>query len=584
MVKTGLIELKDFFIYFVQILKIFVITLFRRPIHLVKLGGRLLKSLNLAMSSFLKNYRLTSRGFSRFHGYDIEELKKLKFRADGLLKLFIQGRKTKIKCFTFVNLNDDLKSFFASLEELAKPTDTEIICIFKNQTELTNFLSNKVFAQYKTILATDLQIYIKQNLGADYFVFCDSKSWLRSDILYRGLQVDDLLIKKDSHFITCNEVAFENSEEILPETRLYYRFDEDLVDYYQFDFTHFTFLNAKALNLDKDLAKPVFQVSELVKVFIRNNKKSVQIPIELCQFYTSRSEFEAHKQNNFFELKSFEQSSVADSHINKKDVHVIIPYKENKEMTINCLKSLLTQQGVQLSITFIDNGSKDLSIKQALIDYGSSQGLSVEVLRLEEPFNYSRINNFGYKNSTFKDLGQFVLFLNNDVILDSKSIFFMLKNLIEKNAGAVGAKLFFEDGSLQHNGIYIESDHNTIIPWSHQDFALSPDKSLNFTREVLAVTGACLLMSKELFVQVGLWNEDHFPIAFSDTDLCRRIRRAKKSILICNEATGLHLESKTRGYSLIEDFEASTWLFWMTEQRRRANQLKSPILDVSELF
>ena len=249
----------------------------------------------------------------------------------------------------------------------------------------------------------------------------------------------------------------------------------------------------------------------------------------------------------------------------KVPVQIVIPFKDQKKLTLSAVKSVLNQKGVEVFITAADNRSEDRSISEEL------KKLGVEVLRIDEPFNYSRINNLSVKNSRFSSKCPQVLFLNNDVDLDVNAIAEMTQWLGEPHIGMVGARLHYPDGTLQHGGVQLKMDFPTFkMGWGHVDWHCPPDK-LGFSKVISicdAVTAACVLMERENFLKVGGFDEIWYPIAFSDTDLAVKFRtRLGLHSLYTPYAFGTHHESASRGPGIHEEMESSTWLFRNTEFR-----------------
>lgn len=237
-------------------------------------------------------------------------------------------------------------------------------------------------------------------------------------------------------------------------------------------------------------------------------------------------------------------------------VHVILLYRDRRKMTLTAVQSVLKQSGVSTAITAIDNLSDDLNIGKDL------QNLGVEVIRIEEPFNYSRLNNFGVKLSKYSSDESPILFLNNDVELQSTAINEMLRWIDQPQIGIVGARLQYDSDTVQHGGARCEIGPMGQMHWHHTDAGVSlKDAKLARTIHISeAVTGACLLMRRDLFSKLGGFDELFYPIAFSDTDLCLRAKKAGYLSLYTPFAMGYHYESKSRGKINIEDFESSVWL------------------------
>jgi GT2 family glycosyltransferase len=238
-------------------------------------------------------------------------------------------------------------------------------------------------------------------------------------------------------------------------------------------------------------------------------------------------------------------------------IHAIVPFKEQKELTLKAVKSFLQQKGVTMKVTAIDNGSQDHSIAPELT------ALGVEVLTVREPFNYSRLNNLAIQKSKIGEETDALLIVNNDVELELDAVEEMSRWLEQPHIGIVGCRLHYPNGLLQHGGVRLCP--NTPIwrmTWEHTE-KLQPFKRLRATLQlgvVKAVTAACVLIKRKTFVQVGGFDEIWYPIAYSDTNLCLRLEALGLYCFYTPYAVGIHHESISRATHCKEDYENSYWL------------------------
>lgn len=239
------------------------------------------------------------------------------------------------------------------------------------------------------------------------------------------------------------------------------------------------------------------------------------------------------------------------------NVHVIIPFRDQEELTHKCVDSLLLQKNVALFITAVDNGSKNQNIARDLEKKG------VEVLKLDIPFNFSRINNFAAKNSKHRGQTTQILFINNDVFLDPGAIEEMTSWLDQPKIGMVGAQLNYPDGRLQHGGIKLDprASHN-VMAWTHIDGGMPRElRGFSNTLNIVdGVTAACAVIKRNIFEAVGGFDEIWYPIAYSDTCLAEKLKARGLYCLYTPFASGIHHESASRKLHNLEDFEASRWL------------------------
>jgi GT2 family glycosyltransferase len=156
-------------------------------------------------------------------------------------------------------------------------------------------------------------------------------------------------------------------------------------------------------------------------------------------------------------------------------------------------------------------------------------------------FNFARMNNLGVKETA----GEYILFLNDDTkVIDERWLAAMASRLGEDGVGIVGAKLLYRSGALQHAGIAV----NGLSGASHPGRASFGSLGWNWfqmTRELSAVTGACLAIKRMIFDQVGGFDEG-FSVDFNDIDLCMKVRAARYQVIIENRAVIQHDECGTR--------------------------------------
>jgi GT2 family glycosyltransferase len=227
-------------------------------------------------------------------------------------------------------------------------------------------------------------------------------------------------------------------------------------------------------------------------------------------------------------------------------VSVIIPTRDNVSFLSNCIESierLTTYRNYELLI--VDNDSRD----PATVEYLAS--MPHRVIPFREEFNYSRINNVGVSHAD----GEYILLLNDDMeVISGEWMEAMLEHAQRPEVGAVGAKLLYPDGRIQHAGIILGVGN----PWgpgvamhSHQFYRSdSPGHAgaLTATANYSAVTAACIMFRRSLFDELGGLDEENLPIQFNDVDLCLRMREKGYFIVYTPYAELYHHESISRGH------------------------------------
>lgn len=225
-------------------------------------------------------------------------------------------------------------------------------------------------------------------------------------------------------------------------------------------------------------------------------------------------------------------------------VSIIIPTRDHADLLANCLNSLdQLDYGGPVELLVIDNGSSQ-SEALRLFDALSQRPLTT-VLRWPGAFNFAAMMNFAAAEAQFP----FLCLLNNDVeARDGAWLKAMVRHARQPGVGAVGARLLYPDGCIQHVGVGIgiggAAGHvaKGARPTDRQ-FALWH----NATRRVSAVTAACLVIERSRYLAVGGMDAEAFAVDFNDVDLCLKLDRAGLENRVITEATLIHHESRTRG-------------------------------------
>lgn len=209
-------------------------------------------------------------------------------------------------------------------------------------------------------------------------------------------------------------------------------------------------------------------------------------------------------------------------------------------VAVESIRKLSTYPNYEIVI--IDNGSQDRDTLLYLNSLALQNG--IRVICDDSPYNYSRLNNSGVAHSR----GELVCLLNNDIeVLTPDWLEEMASFAIKPDVGAVGARLWYPDGTLQHGGVIIRASGVA----SHYHHRLPRGDIGYFGRAVLqqelsAVTGACMMVQRKVFDEVGGFDEQ-LAVDFNDIDFCLRLRAAGYRNIWTPFAELVHHESATRG-------------------------------------
>ncbi len=230
--------------------------------------------------------------------------------------------------------------------------------------------------------------------------------------------------------------------------------------------------------------------------------------------------------------------------VDKPLVSIVIPTCDHKNDLQKCLQSIINKSTyTNYEILVVENNSTE---KEVFSYYRQIEGkYKIRVLYYPNKFNYSAINNWAVKQTK----GKYLVLLNNDVeIITPNWLESLLMFAQRQDVGAVGAKLFYLDHTIQHGGVIIGA---YSLPYNAFG-GLRGNEPGYMARAVLvqnlsAVTAALMMLSKKVFLQLQGFDE-RLAVAYNDVDLCLSIRKAGYLIVYDPDVQAYHYESKSRGY------------------------------------
>ena len=244
-------------------------------------------------------------------------------------------------------------------------------------------------------------------------------------------------------------------------------------------------------------------------------------------------------------------------------VSIIVPTRDRLDLLAPCVESVLKSAPSYpgpIELLLVDNDSVETATREYFARLGpgpQSQttapagaplpaNATVRILHQGGAFNWSAINNAAARAAT----GEVLVFLNNDtLVLTPEWCVELVANALRPDVGAVGARLLYQDGTIQHAGVLLGVEGVA----GHEAVGEAPADGGYFGRTHLlrsasAVTGACLATRRELFLSLdGGFDELNLKIAFNDIDYCMRVRRAGYRVVYDPYAVLYHFESKSRG-------------------------------------
>ena len=404
----------------------------------------------------------------------------------------------------------------------------------------------------------------------NYIALFDHDDVLHPSVLYEYMKV---ICEKDADYIYCDEATFHGNKTIDDMITLHFKPDyapDNLcANNYICHFSAFkrTLLEGTELfrsefdgSQDHDMilrltakAKCVVHVPKLL-YYWRSHAGSVASDISAKSYAieAAKGAVAAHLREEGWEnfeitsTKAFETIFRIKYEIKGNPrVSILIPNKDHLDDLKRCISSIVEKSSYDnYEIIVIENNSTTDEIFAYYEELKKNP--DIRVVTYEGDFNYSAINNFGERYAT----GEYILLLNNDTqVITLDWIEELLMYAQREDVGAVGAKLYYEDKTIQHAGVVLGlGAHRTA---GHTHYRVSSNNlgymgRLCYAQDVMAVTGACLMMRKSLFEELGGLDEG-FAVSLNDVDLCIRAWKSGHVNVFTPFAELYHFESVSRG-------------------------------------
>ena len=227
-------------------------------------------------------------------------------------------------------------------------------------------------------------------------------------------------------------------------------------------------------------------------------------------------------------------------------VSIIIPFKDKPELLDSCLNSILNRSSYRnIEIIGVSNNSEqDLTFKR--MQHFAELDSRIRFIEKNIPFNFSALCNYGVGQAK----GDYILLLNNDIeIISPDWVEQLLQNAQRPEVGAVGGKLLYPDGRIQHAGVVTgmvgAAGHpHKFFPDNHIGY----HGRLHMAYNVSAITGAMMMIKTSKFKDAGGFDEDNLAVAYNDIDLCLKLLKRGYYNLFTPHAKATHHESISRGY------------------------------------
>ncbi len=398
-------------------------------------------------------------------------------------------------------------------------------------------LNNIKIKKYNLLFSPHPPHKIINRITTEYIFFIATGDYLHKEFIRLFFQKKKIL--PNLHIFYTDHTTIESNTHFKPD------WNPDYLDSFNYISHAVIFKQSDLLkiNLSKTTKKDYFH-QLLLKISKQYNKSKIyHLPISLLTLKNTQKNYKNPLTNYFYSNNSVSKKDFPLSKPNPL-VSILIPTKNQFKLLKQCVTSLLEKTNYSnFELLIINNKSNDSNT----VDYLKQldQCHNIRVLSYPYAFNYSAINNFAVKQAK----GSIITFLNNDTeILNSNWLDEMVKHALRPEIGCVGAKLYYPDGTIQHGGvilgIYGSASHaHKHFPKDHAGYF----NRLIAVHNVSAVTAACLVMRKEIFEQVGGFDQVNLKVAYNDVDLCLKVLQQGYRNLWTPYAELIHHESKSRG-------------------------------------
>lgn len=225
-------------------------------------------------------------------------------------------------------------------------------------------------------------------------------------------------------------------------------------------------------------------------------------------------------------------------------VSIIIPTRNQHQLLRQCIESVRSKTAYpNYELVVIDNQSDEPAAVNYLAEL--ERAGTARVLRYARPFNYSAINNWAVEQVD----GEIIAMMNNDIeVIGPEWLTEMVSHALRPDVGAVGAKLYYTDGTMQHAGVV--TGLGGVAGHSHKHYGRHESgyfRRLFLTQNLSAVTGACLVVRRQTYLRAGGLDSERLAIAFNDVDFCLKLNELGLRNVWTPYARLYHHESASRG-------------------------------------
>lgn len=454
----------------------------------------------------------------------------------------------------WILLNEPSNKYLEKQKKYKSALNTNFLIISPNK-DIKNIVSNQTYKNYKIVISKP-EDYMEnvRKYNSDYCIFVGENIELQPFALYA---IQDFIEYNECNVIYSDNDYIKDGKRNNPEFKPHFAYDNILSKNYIGDFL---IVKTKFLEENEDVLTDLSYTEPIYDIILKSIEKTKRIMhIDKILYHKLNEKIDVQEQKKIIKQHldriGLKYDSIVDGKflgqykinykiLNNDKISIVIPNMDHVEDLQKCVNSILKSSYKNYNIIIVENNSK----KEETFKYYKKiqeDNENIKVIKMEiNEFNYSKIVNYGVKNSD----GKYVLLLNNDIeIINQDWLEEMLMYIQRDDVGICGARLYFDDDSIQHAGVTIGirglAGHR-YREVSKSDFSINDN--ISYVQDLSAVTAACFIVRKSDYEKV-LGFDEKLAVAFNDVDFCLKIRKENKLIVYNPFIEAYHYESKSRG-------------------------------------
>ena len=467
---------------------------------------------------------------------------------------FIKYKKTVPNEYAeWILLNEPNSEDFEKEKEYKSPLNTKFLIIV-NDEKSKELIGNQTYKNYEAIIS-EPQHYIQDinNYESDFCIFIGNNIKLQPFTLF---VIQDFIEHNECNVIYTDNDTLKEGKRTSPEFKPHFAYHNILSKNY---FGNFLVIKTKFLKQYPEILNNLSSIEPIYNLTLNCLPITNRIMhIDMVLYHKLDDKFDAEEQRkileNYLKNNNIKYDSVENGEFkgqykinytieNKDKISIVIPNMDHIKDLKKCINSILKSTYENYEIVIVENNSKEAETFEYYEKLKSNEKIKIVKLEINE-FNFSKIVNYGVQNST----GKYIVLLNNDIeIINKDWLEQMLMYVQQNNIGICGARLYFDDNSIQHAGVTIGIRGLAGHKYREVNKENFTDKDgISYVQDMSAVTAACFMVKKSDYEKL-LGFDEKLAVAFNDVDFCLKMRKERKLIIYNPFVQAYHYESKSRG-------------------------------------